>query len=231
MASVRLDFTPPQEPDVVALRIYESDEKDGVYVQIERVAGIGLYPYYISYYTTALASDANGWFRIAWESVGGLVGPQSPAVQGGATSPLAQIVQRVMLRDATLDENIAVQSAEFVISEVMKTEDPADPALILTIRQKEAITLLTLARASIQSYISASSDSESYTAGLVSQKSSNESTDLEKLIGYLTKEANRLLGIGNSYIFVMPDIDPTGLGTQTSINWDHTRLALTVNYE
>lgn len=230
MAAVRLDFSPPQEPDVVALRIYESATKDGVYAQIERTTAVGVYPDYISYYTTLLATAANDWFRIAWETTGGVVGPQTPAVQGGTMSPLAVIVQRVMLRDASLDENIVTQSAEFVISQVKNTENPADPGLILTIKEREAITLLTLARASIQTFI-LSSESESYTAGLVSQKSDLGKNDLEKMIGYLTKEANRLLGISNSFVMVLEDIDPTGMGGVSSINWDHSRLSLTINYE
>ncbi len=230
---VRLDFVPPSDPDIAKLHIYESVAEEGPYNEIEVVTVIGTYPNYITRYTTNLATAVDRWFAIAWETDQGIIGDMSAGLQGGTRTLVHEVFSRLMQRDATLNEAIAVQATEFVIAEYMKVLDPYDLTReSVTWRQLEGLTLMALARSSIQTFLMEGASGESYTAGLVSQKSdSSTKASLDNLIDYLTKEANRLLGIGNAWVFVLPDIDPTGLGGVSSISWDHSRLALTVNYE
>lgn len=230
MAKVRLDFQPPSQPDLAKLHIYEGVTEDGPFNEIDLVAAIGAYPNYISYYTTNNAVLTTHWFAIAWETAEGIVGEMSASIQGGTGTLVNDVLNRVLLRDPSLNEAIVTQSAEYVISMAMNTVNPYDPDLTATYRQLEGLTLLTLARASIQTMI-AGGNSESYTAGLVSQKSASGSTANEKQIEWLTKEANRLLGINFTVVMLMEEIDVTGLNTQTSISFDQSRLALTVNFE
>jgi hypothetical protein len=226
MASARLDFVPPPEPDIVALRIYEAATQDGVYAQIERTTAVGTAPDWISYYTTDDAASATGWFRIAWETTGGVVGPFSPPVQGGTSSLISKVVARVMQRNVNLDEALVYQSAQYVIATFLNTENPDDPALTVTIKELEGLTLLTLARASMQTVMQGG-QSESFTAGLVSMKSETKVGDLRDLIKYLTDEAALLLGITNVYIMLLEDIDPTGIGSISAIDYDQSRLLMT----
>lgn len=233
MAKVKLDFVPPIADDITTLHIYESVLQDGPFNEIEVVTPVGTYPDYITDYTTSNALSITDWFSIAWENVDGILGPRAAPIKGGTRTPVQEILDRVLQRDPSLSEAIVVQSAEFVISYVMNVLDPYDPTITMTPNQLEGITLMTMARASIQRFLVSASSSSSYTAGLVSQKadSSSSTQSLDRLIEWLTAEANRLLGISNSLVMVLEDIDPTGMGGVSSIQWDHSRLALTVNYE
>lgn len=228
---VRLDFVPPSDPDIAKLHIYESVAEEGPYNEIEVVTAIGTYPNYITRYTTDQATAVDRWFAIAWETTAGIVGDQSAGLQGGTRTLVHEVFSRVLQRDATQSEAIVVQSAEYVIAEFMGVADPYDLAREdVTYRQLEGLTLMTLARSYIQTFLAGSS-SDSYTAGLVSQRSESGSGLDEKKLKWLTDEANKLLGISNSLVMVLEDIDPTGLGTSTSISWDHSRQAVTLNYE
>src|SRR5262245_28257796 len=103
MATVRLDFTPPGIPDVTKLHIEEAPASGGPFVEIEQVAS-GTYPNYISYYVTQNASSATYWFRIRWETSQGAFTPYSGALQGGTKTLVQEIVDRVMLRNPSLNE-------------------------------------------------------------------------------------------------------------------------------
>ena len=206
MAKVRLDFVPPGDPDIAALLIYEGVEPTGSFSQIERTTEIGTYPSYISYYTTEVAANAQNYFSIAWENVEGILGEMSAAVQGGTGTVVHEILERVKLRDPTLNETIVVQSAEYVISEVMGTSNPYDPDLEPTYRQLEAMTLLTLARSHIQLVMVTSSTSDSWVAGLVSMKSGASSStggSGQEAIEWMLAEAARILGVGQARVAQM----------------------------
>lgn len=230
MAKVTLDFVPPEEPDILALHIYESALPDAGFVEIERVTNIGASPNYITRYTTSVAASITDWFAIAWENAAGDTGIMSQSIQGGTTTVVSEVLNRVLLRDPTLDERIVVESAEYVISTALNVPDPYDPNLTVNYRQLEGLTLLTLARSTIQT-IMTSSSSESYTAGLVSEKSATGTGSNEKMIEWLIKEANKILGINYTLVMLLEDIDVTGLNTQTSISYDQSRQAITVNFE
>lgn len=227
MATIAIDFTPPDISGIVALRIYESATKEGSYAQIERVTDIGEFPTYISRYTTMAASSATDWFKIAWEDAGGAITIESVPVQGGTTTLIATLVNRVMLRDAFLNEAVVAQVAEAVVASVMQTEDPYDTSLTATYDQLEGMTLLILARSNMHMIMTTASESDSYTAGLISIKSSSntKSQTSTDLIRWLIDEANRLLGLNYSAIMLMDDIS---IGGAVSA-WENDSSRLLVN--
>src|SRR4029077_15361267 len=124
MASVRLDFVPATTPGMISLRVEESMLKEGPFTEIDKVMAIGAYPNYISYYVTLSATDANYWFRIRWEGEGGIFAPYSQPLQGGTKTLVQEIVDRVILRNPTLNEAIVTQEAQAVVSQYMATDDP-----------------------------------------------------------------------------------------------------------
>lgn len=217
MASVRLDFVPPNSPDITKLKIWESPSRTGVFNVIETINGVGAYPDYISYYTTQNASSPSNWFAISWEDSRGAQTELSTPIQGGTTTLVQQIISRVMLRDPLADENIAVQEAEAVIEDVFPGVDPylIDVSTV-TAKQKSGITFLTLARTYLSSIVTSISagSGESYTAGLVSQGTSNQSqsqvsqglTNIKQLIDW----ANADLGLNYSIVMLMAEIDVAG---------------------
>lgn len=227
MATVILDFVPPHTPGWTKLRIYEASEKEGPFNQIEEVTAVGSFPNYITRYETTLASSKNNWFQIEWESAAGSTTDRSEPVKGGDLSLVAIIMDRVMLRDPSLDEEIVKQSVEFAI-EAALGQDPYAASAAQSYRILEGLTLLALARASISSLATTSTD-ESYTAGLVSQRSGSGKVTSADLIKQLLAEANNLLGVATSIVMLLEDFDPTGLGSQSALNFDQTRLALTLD--
>lgn len=228
MASVILDFLPLT--GYTKLHIFESATLGGAPgALLETVVVDPNNP--PTKYTTSLAASNVSWFSIQWEDDKGGKSPLSDPVQGGTFSLVSKIVNRVLLRDPSLDELVVTETAEWVITKVMRVTNPydVDPDTA-TMDQIEAMTLLTLARSHIQSVISSASSGESYTAGLVSQKSDTGKTqqNLKDLIKYLTAEANSLLGWNFSIVMLLEDIDPTGTGNISTISYDHSRLLLDV---
>lgn len=230
MASVHLDFLAPDQPGLESLEIYEATASDGPWGLIETVTPVGSQGAYLSAYTTNLAASATNWFRIRWQDDKGAYTSYSEPVKGGVSNLVKKLKDRVLLRDATINETVAVQEAEYVIAKFMQVEDPYDSSLAPTFEQLEGMTLWALARSKIHSSLSTSS-SEGYTAGLVSQKSSSGSGTDEKLIKWLLDEAMKVLGLSGSYVFLLEDIDPTGNGTVSTISYDQSRLALTIGIE
>jgi hypothetical protein len=213
MASVALDFLPPAVPDIVKLSIYEGIEQDGEYTLIEEITEIGVYPNYITRYTTEEATNSAGWFRIQWTDNKGATTEFSGAIQGGTYLLISKLMDRVMLRDATLDENLVSQACEWVISKFFITENPYDVTLAATYNQLEGLTLLSLARALLHTLAQASMD-ESYTAGLVSQKAGvGNLAGRKDIIATLVNEANNILGLNFTVVMLLENADPLGMGT------------------
>jgi hypothetical protein len=199
MASAALHFAPPEEDNVVALRIYESSAAGGPYTEIERVTAIGTYPDYIDSYTTANANSATDWFAIAWESVGGVLGPQSVGVKGGTTTLVGKIVDRVLQRDGSLDPNIVRQEAEVSVEQWAGTSiDPYATDADVSYGQLNGLVYLTLARCYIFAQASGG-ETESATLGIVSMRSSS-STSTNTNTDALIALANDALGLNTSYV-------------------------------
>lgn len=227
MPSVPLKFIPPDDKDLVKMLIFEGPSAVGPFVQIEEVNVIGVFPNYITEYTTNLATSDNDWFVISWVDNKGAATEQSNAVQGHTQTLVGKLVANVLLRDPTLDDNIVAQVAEWVVARIMKTTAPYSLASsAASYAQMEGMTLLVLARSVLHSLI-ASSSGESYTAGLVSQKAGGQAIDRD-LIAALINEANVLLGISFTVVMLLEDIDPTGIGTVSTIGVDQSRLLLSI---
>jgi hypothetical protein len=209
MASVHLDFIPPDHEDVTQLIIYESASPTGPWNIIETVATVGTYPNYITEYTTTAATSAQNWFSIEWKDSKGASFGQSQGVQGGAESLVSEIVDRVMLRDPSIKEEIAAQEAEAVVEKFYGTTDPLSKlASDATAQELSGLTLLTIVRSKLVT-ISQTSNA-GYTAGLVSQTaSSTASTSLDNLKALL-EEANILLGLSFSVVLQLAEIDIAG---------------------
>lgn len=209
--SIPLDFTPPEEPNIVALRIYEATTKEGIYDQIERVTAVGSYPNYITRYTTQLASALGNWFSIQWEDAQGAVSPLSSPIQGGTETLVNKITSRVMLRDASVNENLATQEAEAAIEDYFNVDPYTIDANVVSYRELSGITLLALARVYLMGIYSQSESTSSYTAGLVQQGASSKKgaqtvADVKSLID----EANSLLGRSFSFVSLMEELEIGG---------------------
>lgn len=210
---VTLDFTPPSDPDIVALRIYESTTQNGTFVQIERTMAVNTAPDYISHYTTALATTKTDWFAIAWENAAGEVSDLSISIQGGTTTLVGEIVKRVLERNDLLDEKVVTQEAEAAIQSVLNV-DPYVSAVGYDYMTLVGLTYLVLARGVIASAViessSGSSTVSSATLGLVSFRNEagtasaiqKAQTDTQSLIDL----ANQYLGITTSFVMQLQDV-------------------------
>ena len=224
MASVRLDFVPPAFPGLVELKIYEAAAKDGTFSEIEAVSAIGTYPNYISTYTTTSADDINDWFAIDWtDSKGATLGMSDP-IKGNSQLLLGEIVGRVMVRDASINENIIYDEAQAVLEMFLPagTDIEDAPIDVANYQERSGLTLLTMARCYI---FDTSEGTEEYTVGLVSQKKGN-SRSMDG-IKELLRAAQSQLGLSYSVIMQMagPNIAGGG-GILNSATEDKTRLLI-----
>lgn len=214
MATVPLDFIPPTTPGLVALHIYEAPLATGPFTEIERATAIGTYPDYITRYETTLATNPTDWFSIAWEDAGGAIGPTSAALQGGTQTLLSEIVDRVMLRDSSLNEAIVAQEAQAVIEQVLSIDATSVTPSAITQSQLSGVTLLTLARALIQKVAlsSSSGTAQSWTAGIVSMNSGTTSQQKSPTanVDALIAQANKDLGTSYSIILLMEEMAVAG---------------------
>jgi len=222
--AVRLDFVPPTQPDIAELHAEEGPTKDGSFVEIYQTTSVGVYPNYLSYVTVP-AQNPNDWFRIYWVNNQGAIGPYSEPVQGGTTTLVQTIVDRVMLRNPALNEIIVTQTAEWVIASTLNVADPYDPTLEASYAQLEGMTLLTMGW-SMFSTMSLGT-TESYTAGLVSQSSGSKTTSGIDEIKTILETAAKILGISYSVIFQMRDNCIAG-GTVIPSGIDQSRLLVEI---
>jgi hypothetical protein len=233
VASVRIDFVRPTEPDLVALRIFEASAIDGVYDEIERVTPIGTYPNYISYYTTDQATSVNGWFRIQWENSKGALSELSQPAQGGVQNLVAIVVGRMLLRDPSIEEAIAVQEAEAVIQWYFSADPYTVDPVGVSYNVLSGLTLMAMARCYLftmaASETSTSTDVSDYTAGLVSQRSGTRTSaaagqtpfgSIDDLIAI----ANYWLGTSVSIVMLMEEVAVAGGLARELVAIDQTRL-------
>jgi hypothetical protein len=213
MASVPLDFLPPTASDIVALLIYEGPAVEGPFQQIERVTAVGTYPNYITRYTTDAAANASNWFAIAWENADGLITPLSASLQGGSTTLVQTLIDRVLLRDPSLNEVIVAQEAEAAISEFFMVDDPYTVDPKVAPRILSGLTYFTMARAYVaKASTTAATAGGKWVAGLVSldTSSSSKTTNVWDNIEALLRIANRELGRSYSVILLLEEIEVAG---------------------
>lgn len=205
MVSVPLKFLPPIEDDIVTLHIFESpDNSPNSYVEIDNTPA-GTYPEYITEYTTAAASSATDWFAIQWENSGGVRSPLSEGIKGGTTTLVGEIVERVMLRNPDLNENIVAEEAESTISWIYGVDDPysIDISTVSKLWLTELANLALVASMYVNTVVESNAAASSYTAGMISESSSTSQasqTHIFDFIDKVEKRALKRLGIGGSLI-------------------------------
>lgn len=206
MAAVTLHFIPPDEPNLVALRILEGATATGPFSLIERVTPVGTFPGYINEYTTVNAAFTNDWFSIQWENALGAVGEASAPIQGGVRTLVAELVDRVMLRDSSLNEAIVAQEAEAVIDRFKNVDPYTLVADDVRYKELQALADLVLVYSKLSTFVIAASSgtASSYTAGLVSETFSTSSNQQQNSalssLEALEKRALKILGRGGSLI-------------------------------
>jgi hypothetical protein len=227
-ASVFLNFTPPDREDLTKLHIFESTDPAGPWTEIEVVTAIGEYPNYISSYTTELASSAINWFSIQWEDSKGAKTDQSNSIQGGTETLVGEIVDRVLVRDGTLDEQVVLAETEALLERYFG-QDPytVDPNSV-GYATKNSLAKMVQAKSMYSKFVTSSSTSGGWTAGLVSMKSSSgDATAIMDVIDALMKEAARELGVGVSIVAQMMEIPIAG-GMSRIVSADISRLLIEV---
>jgi hypothetical protein len=230
MAAVPLVFNLPGEEGLTSMNIYEATSADGPWTLIETVTEIGMYPDYIHEYITNNAQSAVHWFSISVVDEALVESELSVPMQGGTTTLVSEITQRVMQRGVSLSESVVIQEAEAVISHYYG-KDPytVDPATV-SYNVKAALTYLTLARSLLVVQAAGSGATSGWTAGLVSMKSATETTQSTKSVEWLMSEAQKLLGLGFSRVaqIVSPDYVPGVCGLPSKvIEYNISRLQVT----
>jgi len=224
MASVYLRFVPPDVDDLVQMNIYEGVDPTSSFHLIESVTDIGTYPEYIDNYTTSVAENTSDYFSIEFiDNKDASTGLSAP-VKGDLTLAVAEIQQRVMERDSTIDDRIALQEAESAIAFAFPGTDPYDPTLQLDYVQKRGLTNLTLAMCYLTQM--ARAQAFSWVAGIVSMKISDRAAQLRAdAIKGLIASANVDLGINFSMVAHLKDIEVAGGASRTlPLGIDRTRL-------
>lgn len=228
MASVRIDFEQPTDEGLVALRIFEAPAANGPFTQIQRVTVIGAYPEYISYFTTAAAVNPNAWFTIQWEDAGGALSAMSNPFQGGTTSLIGDLVERVRQRDPSIKEVIARQEVEALL-EAYFNKDPYTVTLDGNPRKYRilnGVTLMALARSYISTF-STGGEYDKWTAGLVSVQSGKNASISFRDVARLFQEGIGLMGYNRATVARMVGLPIAG-GVSERISEDTTRLLLSV---
>jgi hypothetical protein len=145
------------------------------------------------------------------------VGDLSASLQGGSTTLVSEIVNRVMIRDPNLNPIIVGQEAEAAISEYFGVLDPytvdlttVSPAVM------SGLTYFTMARSYIAhvAVSTAAGAANKWTAGIVSMDTSQTVSSKAgpwESIEKLMELANKELGRNYSVVLLMKEISVTGL--------------------
>lgn len=222
VASVHLRFFSPRDPNLIQLHILEAANPAGPFTVIETVNEIGPWPDYITAYTTDQAVNIGDYFAIQWEDDKGAKSPVSMPIKGDTITLIGEVYSRVRLRDPSFDDEIVAQEAAAVIEWVFGT-DPPDITEVTQV-QLSGLTYLTMARIYL-GQIMLSSQTQSYTAGLVQEKSGTAQT-IQGNVDNLIALANQMLGFNISLVMLMADNWP---GTSVSaIDRDISRLSITL---
>lgn len=226
MASVPLKFIPPDEPGWTTLHILESPTQLGTYTEIESVPS-GT-PNYIDSYTTDQATAVDNWFAIFWTDAKGAKTETSAGVQGGTETLVGVLVQRMLLRDPTINENIAAQEAEAAISSYFVVDDPSTiDASTVNPKILQGLTLLAMAWGYTVTQAT-SGTVQKFTAGLVSLDTGSTATKTTANIDQLLKLANNLLGRNFSMIMRLKEITVAGVTTSLISTVDLSRTMIEI---
>jgi hypothetical protein len=208
--AVELQFLPAEEEGMVTLHVEQSSLQGGPFTEIQSFPA-GTYPNYIHEAVVTNATDPSYWFRIRWEDASGNYTPFSDPVQGGTTSIVAQVMNRVILRDPSVETLIAGQEAEAAVSEYFNVDDPYSvEASKVNPRILSGLTLLTLARAYTVRLITGAGQTARWSAGLISMQSGTTSTQSWDAIDKMVTLANRELQRNYSAVLLLNEITVGG---------------------
>jgi len=206
MASVHLNFKPPNLDDLVKLIILESPAADGSFSVIEEVTVIGAFPDWISDYSSDQAISANDWFAIKWEDDKGVQTDISNPIQGGTESFVGEIVALTLERDNDLDKQTVIQEAEYAIEYYYGKNPYTVDSSTTNFKQRVGLARLVQARSMLNRMAQRSGGSAGgWTAGLVSLKGGSQQDDM-KLVEWLLAQAQMGLGLTTARIAQMATI-------------------------
>lgn len=222
--AVELQFLPPETEDIVTLHVEEAISSGGPFSEVQTFPA-GTYPNYIDSAVVTDAVNPEDWFRIRWEDETGNFTPYSPPIQGGTTTIVAQVMDRVILRDASVNHLIAGQESEAAVSWYYGVDDPysvdpseANPKVL------SGLTILTLARVYLSRLITQATAGK-WQAGLVSMDASASNNSAMKNIEMMIDLANRELGRNVSVIAVLEEISVAG-GYKSIKSYDVSRALI-----
>ncbi len=226
--SVYLDFTPPDREDLTKLHIFEGSSAVGPWSLVETVSPVGDYPNYISSYTTALATNKLNFFTIQWEDAKGAKTEISNAIQGGTLTLIGEIVERVLVRDNTLDEQVVLAETEALLERYFGVDPYTIENSDVGYATKNSLAKIVQAKSMYSALMTGSTVGDSWTAGLVSMKSSSSTSgNALAIIDHLLKEAARELGLGVSIVAHMANLEIAG-GFSQIVSADISRLQIEV---
>lgn len=193
MASLILDFLPPTDPGITKLHIFESPTQGGTFMEVESTTEVGTYPNYITRYTVQDATSITDWFAIQWEYEDSVLSEVSSAIQGGTTTLVQTVIDRVLLRDPSLNENVVAQEAETTISIYFGVEDPYSVDSAVAPRVLSGLTYMTMARCYTARMVTAT-QAVNWTAGSVQMEVATGTQawdNIEKLVKVANHELER----------------------------------------
>lgn len=231
MATLILDFVPPEIAAYNELQVWESSTKEGAPgTLIESFAVTAPYPTRI---TVTEAVGPTNWFSIRWAGPDSLFTEFSDPIQGGTSTLVGILINRVMLRQPNVNENIVKQITEAVLAEYFGTQEiyDIDPDTV-GYNTLEGLTLFIMAQSLVSeiSSTTTASTGDGWTAGLVSMKNTTDtatktSTNWDN-IERLLKLAEKWLGVNYSRISQM-EIEIAG-GMSQIVTADISRLLIEV---
>lgn len=223
--AVELKFLPPVDEGMVSLEVEEASSPTGPFTLIQEFPA-GTYPTYIDRALVTNALNPLDWFRIRWLDGSGNSTPYSAPILGGTTTIVAKVMDRVILRDPSVNEIVAGQEAEAAVAEYFSVDDPysVDPARA-TPRILSGLTMFALARALTLRLIQTTVTGQKWTAGLVSMDAGSMSTQSWSAIDKLIELANKELGRNYSRVLLMNEIT-TGGGYRQLKSFDVSRALI-----
>lgn len=193
--SVHLDFVPPDIEGMDHILIFESASSLGPWTEIDSVIDVGIYPNYISSYSTSEATLDNGWYAIEWYDYANTPGGLSNPIRFGTETIIGDLIKRVMRRDPELDEIVVAQEAE----SVMEWWFNKDPNLVTReddfpatrfYQTMNGLMYLVMSRVMLAKMLQ-SSDIQQAAIGLVTFKADAGSVrkqDIDELVALANKE-------------------------------------------
>ncbi len=207
--AVELQFLPPDTEQVITLHVEEATSSAGPFAEVQTFPA-GTFPNYIDVAIVTNAASPTDWFRIRWEDSSGGLTPYSAPIQGGTSTVVGEVIDRVILRDPGVNHTIIGQEAEASVSWYYGVDDPysilaseANPRIL------SGLTTLTLARVYTGQLITQSTSTK-WTAGLVSMDSTASSSSAWNNIQKMLEIANRELGRNVSVVALMKEVSVAG---------------------